>query len=114
MFREYGLEGPGVRGFAKRPPPLGAGLLYLPGPTLFEKPDGVTEPGREGVGARPGVFRIGDSGRGMEGMEGRVLPLVCGLGARAPGPIDCANRGMDGLSWAKFGFSVVDRLKLLL
>lgn len=100
-----------MRGFAKRPP-LGPGLLNLPGPILLERPDGVTEPDREGVGIRPGVFRIGDSGRGI---DGRVLPLDWGLNGRAaPGPTDCANRGIDGLSWAKFGFSVVDRLKLLL
>ncbi len=36
--------------------------------------------------ARVGCFRIGDSGLGS---DGRILGLNIGLGARAPGPMDC-------------------------
>lgn len=110
MFREYGLEGPGVRGFVKSPL-LGPGLLNRPGPTLFERPEGVTDPALCGVGARLGVFLYGDSGRGN---DGRPIGLNCGLGARAPGPTDWANLGSEGVEGLKLGFSVVDRLKLLL
>jgi hypothetical protein len=52
---------------------------------LFEKPEGVIEPALLGVGARLGVLRNGDSGRGSEGLP---ACLDCGLGARAPGPRD--------------------------
>jgi hypothetical protein len=52
---------------------------------LLEKPDGVMEPALLGVGARVGVLRNGDSGRGREGLP---ACLFCGLGARAPGPRD--------------------------
>jgi hypothetical protein len=50
---------------------------------LFEKPEGVILPVFPGVGARLGVFRMGDSGRGR---DGRPFGLKTGLGARAPGP----------------------------
>jgi hypothetical protein len=77
---------------------------------LFEKPAGVMGPVLPGVGARFGCFRNGDSGRGSEGLP---FGLKTGLGALAPGPTDCENFGMEGVSGLKFGLSVVERLKLL-
>jgi hypothetical protein len=62
---------------------------------LFEKPEGVILPVLPGVGARFGVLRIGDSGRGN---DGRPVGLNTGLGARAPGPTVWANLGIDGVS----------------
>jgi hypothetical protein len=62
-----------------------------------------------GVGAKFGCFRIGDSGRGKDGLP---FGLNSGLGARAPGPIDCEKFGRAGISGLKLGFSVVERLKL--
>lgn len=111
LFREYGLAGPGVRGFWNTPP-LGPGLLNLGGPiALLEKPDGVTAALRAGVGTRLGCFLKGDSGRGKDGLP---FGLNTGLGARAPGPTDCENLGIEGVvSGLKLGFSVVERLKLL-
>jgi len=110
-LREYGLEGPGVRGFWKIGA-FGPGLLNRGGPiALLEKPDGVMEPFRLGVGARLGCLRNGDSGRGRDGL---LCGLKTGLGARAPGPIDCENlEGMDGVSGLKLGLSRVERLSLL-
>lgn len=115
LFREYGLGGPGVRGFW-----IGAGLLNLGGAglanlggapiALLENPDGATPPFLPGVVAPLGFCRYGDSGRERDG-----LPIVLnpGLGARAPGPTDCENLGSEGVSGLKCGFSVVERLKLL-
>lgn len=111
LFREYGRCGPGVRGFCMPEVRGGAGLANLGGApiALLEKPDGVSPPFRAGVAVRFGLRR-GDSGRGR---EGRPFGLNCGLGARAPGPTDCENLGSDGVSGLKWGFVVVDRLKLL-
>jgi hypothetical protein len=77
---------------------------------LLEKPDGVRTPLRAGVAVKVGL-RSGDSGRAR---DGRPFGLNCGLGARAPGPTDCENLGIDGVSGLKWGLVVVDRLKLLL
>lgn len=77
---------------------------------LFEKPAGVIEPFRPGVGAKFGCLRKGDSGRGSEGLP---FGLKTGLGARAPGPTDCENLGIDGVSGLELGFSLVERLKVL-
>jgi hypothetical protein len=63
-----------------------------------------------GVAERLGCFRKGDSGLGREGLP---FGLNCGLGARAPGPIDWENLSIEGVSGLKFGFSAVERLKLL-
>lgn len=89
----------------------GAGLAKRGGApmALLENPDGVSPPFRAGVAVRLGL-RNGDSGRGR---EGRLFGLNCGLGARAPGPIDWENFGMEGVSGLKCGFVVVERLKLL-
>jgi hypothetical protein len=76
----------------------------------LEKPDGVMEPFLLGVGARLGCLRKGDSGRGRDGLLGGLKE---GLGARAPGPTDCENLGMDGVSGLKLGLSRVERLNLL-
>lgn len=57
---------------------------------LLEKDAGPIDGNRPGVGASMGLFRIGDSGRGNEGL----FALNAGLGARAPGPTDCENFGM--------------------
>lgn len=62
-----------------------------------------------GVAVKVGCFRIGDSGRGS---DGRPFGLNWGLGARAPGPTDWENLGIEGVS-LKCGFSLVERLKLL-
>lgn len=62
------------------------------------------------MGGKLGRFRNGDSGRGKDGLP---FGLKTGLGARAPGPTDCENLGIDGVSGLKFGFSVVETLKLL-
>ena len=79
---------------------------------LLEKPEGVMEPLRPGVGAKLGCLRTGDSGRGSEGLP---LGLKFGLGARPAGPKDCENLGMDGVvSGLKLGRSRVVALKLLL
>lgn len=112
LFREYGLCGPGVRGFCMPDVRGGAGLANRGGApiALFEKPEGVRPPFRAGVAVRFGLRR-GDSGRGS---DGRPLGLNCGLGARAPGPTDCENLGSEGVSGLKCGFVVVERLKLLL
>ena len=77
---------------------------------LLDRPAGVRAPFLEGVGARFGCLRKGDSGRGKDG----VLALKLGLEARAPGPSDCENLGMEGVSGPKFGLSVVEVLKLTL
>jgi hypothetical protein len=61
------------------------------------------------VGAKFGCFRNGDSGRGKDGL---TFGLNSGLGARAPGPIDCEKFGRAGVSGLKLGFSMVERLKL--
>ena len=108
MLREYGLEGPGVRGFCTPIARGGAGLANLGGApmALFENCEGVTLPLRPGVGgAKFDALRSGDSGRGSEGRR-----------ARAPGPRDCENFdfGTEGVLGLKLGFSVVERLKLLL
>jgi hypothetical protein len=89
----------------------GAGLANLGGApiALLEKPDGVRPPLREGVAVKFGR-RNGDSGRGS---DGRPFGLNCGLGARAPGPTDCENLGIEGVSGLKWGLVVVERLKLL-
>lgn len=109
LFLEYGRGGPGVRGFWNVPD-LGPGLLNRGGPiALFEKADGVTGVFRPGVGAKLGCFRNGDSGRGNDGLP---FGLNRGLGARAPGPIDCEKFGRAGGSGLKLGFSVVEMLKL--
>jgi hypothetical protein len=112
-LREYGLEGPGVRGFCGGGARGGAGLANLGGApiALFEKPDGASPPLRAGVAVKLGCcLRNGDSGRGR---DGRLFGLNCGLGARAPGPTDCENLDSDGVSGLKCGFVVVERLKLL-
>lgn len=108
MFREYGLDGPGVRGFGVPTFRGGAGLANLGGApmALLENWEGVMLPLRPGVGgARLEALRSGDSGRDSEGRR-----------ARAPGPSDWENLdlGTKGVFGLKFGFSVVDRLKLLL
>lgn len=109
LLREYGLGGPGVRGFWNIEV-FGPGLLYRGGPiALLENPDGVIDPFLFGVGARLGCFRKGDSGRGSDGL---LCGLNTGLGARAPGPTDCENLGMEGVSGLKLGLSRVDRLSL--
>ena len=64
LFREYGLEGPGVRGFCKGAALGGAGLLNLGGAglakrggapmALLEKPEGVRPPFLPGVAVRFG------------------------------------------------------------
>jgi len=89
----------------------GAGLANRGGApmALLEKPDGVRLAFRAGVAVRLGL-RIGDSGRGR---DGRPFGLNCGLGARAPGPIDWENLGTEGVSGLKWGFVVVERLNLL-
>lgn len=108
VFREYGRDGgPGVRGFWMPTVRGGAGLANLGGApmALFENCDGVTLPLRPGVGgARFDVLRSGDSGRETDGRLGR-----------APGPTDCENLFLEteGVFGLKFGFSVVERLKLL-
>ena len=110
LLREYGLEGgPGVRGFGGPGVRGGAGLANLGGPpmALLENCEGVTLPLRPGVGgARFEGLRIGDSGRPSDGL----------LGGWAPGPSDWENLDLDtdGVWGAKLGFSVVDRLKLVL
>jgi hypothetical protein len=68
------------------------------------------EPFLLGVGARLGCLRKGDSGRGRDGLLGGLKE---GLGARAPGPTDCENLGMEGVSGLKLGLSRVERLSLL-
>lgn len=73
---------------------------------LLENCEGVTLPLLPGVGgARFEALRTGDSGRGSEGCR-----------AGAPPPRDCENLdlGTEGVLGVKLGFSMVDRLKLLL
>lgn len=86
--------------------------MNLGGPiALFEKAPGVPAPCLPGVGGKLGCLRKGDSGRGNDGLP---LGLNAGLGARAAGPKDWENLGIEGVSGLKLGFSVVDKLKLLL
>ena len=100
-----------MRGFWKAAV-RGPGLLNLggPPPTLFEKPEGVMDPFRLGVGVSEGCLRNGDSGRGREGL---VVGLSCGLVARAPGPRDLEKLGMGGTSGVTAGLSRVEALNLL-
>ena len=76
---------------------------------LFENPEGVADILLPGVGASEGCFLKGDSGRGKDGLP---LGLKRGLGARAPGPTDCENFGIEGVSGLKLGLLVVEWLKL--
>jgi hypothetical protein len=106
LFREYGRDGPGVRGGGFCRPDAdrgGAGLAKRGGApiALLEKPEGVSPPFRPGVTA-VGARRKGDSARGIDGRR-----------ARTPGPTDCENLGSDGGSGLKCGFAVVERLKVL-
>jgi hypothetical protein len=112
LLREYGLEGPGVRGFCSGGARGGAGLANRGGApiALFENPEGVSPPFLAGVAVKLGCgLRRGDSGRDS---DGRPFGLNDGLGARAPGPTDCENLDVDGVSGLKCGFVVVERLKL--
>jgi hypothetical protein len=105
LLREYGRDGPGVRGGFCRPDADlgGAGLANRGGApiALLENPEGASPPFRAGV-AVLGARRKGDSARGIDGRR-----------ARTPGPTDCENLGSDGVSGLKCGFAVVERLKVL-
>ena len=81
-----------------------------PLPTLLEKPEGVVEPFRVGVGVSEGCWRCGASGRGSEGLAGG---LNWGLGARTPGPKDFEKLGIGGASGVYIGLSRVEALNLL-